>query len=162
MKNFTYLKAFFSPFIAPKIRGYIGKIKHGTPYFYPRNWIKNEEKPGYLKAIPKKIGFDFVNLGWKTKWEVDDFRHEWSPMWSFVFFKWQICIFFIVPEPTHYWSSWLYYELKTHKNKSFKERIEKCKEEFPQLCTRYTDGKKETIDYYTKILKTKYYERRKK
>lgn len=186
MKNFTYLKAFNSPFIRPKLRLYVGKLRHGTPYFYPRNWVKftykdclrkateetsninhiyygfnpldiTDKYKGYSKAVPKKIGFDFVNLGWKTKWKHDDFRWEWGPLWSFVFFRWQICIFFYVPEPSHYWASWLYYELETDKTRSQKERIEQCKKGFPQEWMSYTPGKeKELIDYYTFILKSHY------
>lgn len=185
MKNFTYLKAFCSPFVRPKLRGYIGKIAYGCPYFFPRNWRKFtkedalrkatedtqnkthiwyglvpediwERYMGYSKCVPKKIGWDFVNLGWKTKWEDDDFRHEWSPMWSFVFFKWQICLFFIVPEPHHYWPSWLYYELRTDKRKSQKERIQQCREGFPNIWKRWTDGKEELIDYYKVILREKF------
>lgn len=157
MKNFTYLKAFFSPFKRPKIIFYIGGIKHGTPYFYPRRWVKDKEKPGWNKVIPRKIGFDFVDLGWKTKWTDNDFRYEWGPLWSFVFFKLQICIFFRVPEPPHYWASWLYYELRTDKKKSQKERIEDCKKGFPLLWSVYTPGKEEELkDYYLTVLKTKY------
>ena len=37
-------------------------------------------------AVPRKIGFDFVGLGWKTKWSSKDIRFEWSPLISFVFF----------------------------------------------------------------------------
>ena len=93
MKNFTYLKSFFSPFKTPKIKFYIGKIKHGTPYFYPRKWINDKERPGFLKAVPKKIGFDFVDLGWKTKWTETDYRFEWGPLWSFVFFNYKFVYF---------------------------------------------------------------------
>jgi len=156
MKHFTYLKAFFSPFIRPKLKLYIGKIAYGTPYFFPRRWRKNKEKPGYLKAIPKKIGFDFVSLGWKTKWEDTDYRYEWSPMWSFVFFGMQICLFFIVPHPSNYWASWLYYERDTDKKLSQKERVEQTKKGFPQDWMRYEDGEKIPIDYYQWILKKKY------
>lgn len=81
-----WMRIYFSPFKPIVPRFYIGKISVGTPYFYPRKWVKDKEKPGYLKAIPRKIGFDFVTLGWKTKWEETDYRHEWNPIWSFVFF----------------------------------------------------------------------------
>ena len=84
IKDFDFLRAYNSPFKAPKLKWYCGKIALGTPYFFPRRWIKNPDKSGYLKAVPKKIGFDFVPLGWKTKW--DSYRFEWSPMISFVFF----------------------------------------------------------------------------
>src|SRR5690349_21002029 len=96
MGKFTFLKAFFSPFKRPKIRLYIGEIVIGTPYFLPRRWVKSKEKPGYWNAVPKKIGFDFVGLGWKTKY--DSYRFEWAPVWSFVFIKWQIALIFVAPE----------------------------------------------------------------
>lgn len=185
ISEWAYLRAFFSPFIRPKLRMYIGTIKHGTPYFFPRNWRKFnkadcikkaieetnnprhifyglvpediwEKYKGYSKAVPKKIGFDFVSLGWKTKWTDIDYRHEWSPMWSFVFFKWQICLFFIVPEPTHYWASWLYYMRNTNATNSPEERIKECKEGFPNIWKRWTNGQEELIDYYKVILKKKY------
>ena len=82
----------FSPFKPFKLKWYCGKIAVGTPYFYPRRWITNPDKPGYQTAVDKKIGFDFVGLGWKTKFE--SYRFESAPLISFVFFKWQN-IFFI-------------------------------------------------------------------
>ena len=82
MKKFTFLRVLFSPFKPFKLNWYCGRIAIGTPYFYPRRWVKG-------KPVPKKIGFDSVRLGWKTKWRDDDYRFEWAPIWSFVFFKWQ-------------------------------------------------------------------------
>jgi len=88
MNQLTFLKILFSPFKPFKLDWYTGKISKGVPYFYPRKWVVDKEKPGYLKAIPRKIGFDFCSLGWKTKWSDDDFRFEYCPRLSFVFFKW--------------------------------------------------------------------------
>lgn len=116
--NLQWIKVYFSPFKFFLPRLYIGKINIGTPYFYPRKWVKYTEKDcikhakkdinnpssifynksinevkkyykGYSKSINKIIGFDFVSLGYKTKWNDWDIRFEWSPIWSFVFFKWQ-------------------------------------------------------------------------
>ena len=151
MKKFTYLKALNSPFKRFTLKWYWGKIAIGTPYFLPRRWIKNKDKPGYKKAIPRKIGFDIVSLGWKTKW--DDFRFEWAPLISFVFFKWQIAITVVAPEEDHYWECWLYYELKTDKTKSPTERIAQCRKEYPQIWTRHNEGKDERIDMYDVVLK---------
>lgn len=156
MNKFTFLKVFNSPFITPKIRFYCGKLKYGTPIFYPRVWENNPNKPGYMTARTKKIGFDFVGLGWKTKWEHDDYRHEWNPIWSFVFFKWQFCVFFDVPANYHYWCSWLYYELNTDHKLSQKERIELTKTGFPQKWISYSNGEQKQIDYYPLLLKKKY------
>ena len=202
MNKFTFLKALNSPFKPFKLKWYCGKVAIGTPYFFPRKWVKatperamkaaldrieeikqyNErnakygnprEIPPFEKIyeeklrcefpVPKKIGFDFVSLGWKTKWRATDYRFEWAPLFSFVFFKWQIAVMFIAPEQDHYWEAWLYYYYNTDKTKSKAERIKQCREEFPMLWTVYHKNPKtgdntgkETIDYYTKILKKKY------
>jgi len=103
-------------------------------------------------AVPKKIGFDFVPLGWKTKW--DSYRHEWNPMISFVFFKWQIAVKFIPEHDMHYWESWLYYTRETKGTTA--ERVAQCRKEAPQTWTRHSGDKKETTDYYNLILKKKW------
>lgn len=102
--------------------------------------------------VPKKIGFDFVPLGWKTKY--DSYRFEWSPRISFVFFKWQIAVTFVAPHEDHYWEIWLYYTRETKGNT--KERIELCRLLAPQTWTSYSKGKEETINYYNLILKKKW------
>ena len=156
-KRFIFLKALNSPFKPFKLKWYIGRIAIGTPYFYPRIWKENKDKPGYLIAIPKKIGFDFVELGWKTKWTSTDYRFEWSPLISFVFFKWQIALMFIAPKEDHYWTSWLYYEYNTDKSKSKRERIKQCQEIFLQNWISCDINRAKTkINYYTLILKEKY------
>ena len=186
LKQFIFLKALNSPFKPFKLKWYIGKIAIGTPYFFPRKWVDLNEKEIEVKAqkkydkldeefktkvtlehykqqykdtqktTPKLIGFDFVGLGWKTKWSGTDYRFEYAPLISFVFFKWQIALMFIAPEPDHYWTSWLYYEYNTNKSKSKRKRIEQCQKEFPQNWTQYKNGNKETINYYKLILKEKY------
>ena len=156
MKQFPLISFLSSPFKFPKIRFYIGKVKIGTPYFLPRRWVKNTEKPGYMKAVPKRFGFDFVRLGWKTKWTSTDYRFEWDPLFSFVFFRWQIAVIITPEHPDHYWTSWLYYERNTDKTKSKRERIEQCRKEFPQTWTVYKNGEEKTVDYYTHILKKCY------
>jgi hypothetical protein len=193
MNKFTFLKAFNSPFKRPKLNLYIGKVAIGTPYFFPRKWVKGtpklideaviqhiqneenynkrnpnyareiksynelyEEKKNYSYAVPKKISFDFVGLGYKLKWDDTDYRFEWSPVWSFVFFKWQIAITFNTPETSNYWESWLYYQKNTDKTKSKLERIQQCMKEFSLTYTVSSNGNKQTIDYYTKVLKPKY------
>ena len=187
--GFDYLRAYNSPFKAPKLKWYCGKIALGTPYFFPRKWVKatperahqavleyiksteefNKRNPEYTRsirpydeifaskmnysyAIPKKIGFDFVPLGWKTKW--DSYRHEWNPMISFVFFKWQIAVKFIPEHDMHYWEAWLYYTRETKGTTA--ERVAQCRKEAPQTWTSHSEGKKETTDYYNLILKKKW------
>lgn len=200
MKSFDFVKALWSPFKPFRLKFYLGKTAIGTPYFYPRKWVKGtpelineavlnyiqgeenynklnpkyarkiksydelyEEKKNYLYAVPKKIGFDFVDLGWKTKWSDTDYRFEWAPVFSFVFFGYQLAITVSAPEQDHYWEAWLYYEYNTDKSKSRRERIEQCKKEFPLKWTRYIKcndtwetTRVETIDYYDSILKSKY------
>ena len=156
IKKFDFLKTYNSPFKPLKVKWYFGKIAVGTPYFLPRKWVKIKEKPGYQEAIPKKIGFDFVPLGWKTKWEYTDYRFEYSPVWSFVFFGYQIAITFVTPEPDHYWECWLYYTRQTDKTKSTEERIEQAREGFPCLWTKSTYGVVEDVCYWDFILKDKY------
>jgi hypothetical protein len=192
IKDLDFLKAYASPFKPLKLKFYCGKIALGTPYFFPRKWVKPTPKmavdaamkeitrrkdwnnsnadskfkhtiPSFGEmydemlnrsfAVNKKIGFDFVSLGWKTKYE--DYRFEWSPRISFVFFKWQIAVTFVAPHLDHYWESWLYYTRETKGTTA--ERIAQCRKSAPQTWTSYHgDGTKETIDYYNLILKDKW------
>lgn len=156
MKKFSFLKSFFSPFRPIRPKFYIGKTAIGTPYFYPRRTVRSKTKPGWSEFVPKKIGFDFVSLGWKIKWTPTDIRFEWAPIWSFVFFGYQIAITWIAPEQDHYWECWLYYELYTDKTKSKSERIAQCREKFPCVWKVTKNGVEERIDYYDRILRKKY------
>ena len=187
-KKFIFLKVLNSPFKPFKLKWYIGKVAVGVPWFLPRKWVNITKKEieikaqerfdklseelktkvtlehyrqqykGSQKAIPKLIGFDFVGLGWKTKWTDTDYRFEWSPLISFVFFKWQIAVVFSAPKASNYWESWLYYEFNTDKSKSQKERIEQCQREFKQNWISWKDGVEIITNYYQFILKDKYYE----
>lgn len=150
----SFLKVYFSPFKIVKPNFYFGNIKLGTPYFLPRKWVYSSDGKSY--AVSKKIGFDFVGLGWKTKWEDTDYRFEWSPIWSFVFFKWQLAIKFIAPHEDMYWECFLYYTNNTDKTKTIKERLIQAKKEFPCIWTKHNKYKEETICYWDLILKDKY------
>lgn len=111
----------------------------------------------YLFPVPLKVGFSSCGLGWKTKWSDTDYRYEWSPVLSFVFFGYQIAVSVVHEHAAHYWTSWLYYDRFTDKSKSWKERIKQCRKEFPQVWTVHSTGKEpETIDYYNLIIKKKY------
>lgn len=183
MRLHNWLKVLNSPFKLPKLKWYIGKIAVGLPYFYPRKWVKfthedakeaankalNDPKwvkksfdewySYYMKcqkAVPLTIGFSSCDLGWKTKWTETDYRYEWSPIYSFVFFKWQIACWVYVEEPDHYWPAWLYYENNTDKTKSKKIRIQQCKEGFPNIWKVHDRNGTRTVDYYPLILKKKY------
>ena len=115
-----------------------------------------EDFKNYTFPVPLKVGFSYCGLGWKTKWTSTDFRYEWGPVLSFVFFGYQIALTVGHKHSSHYWEAWLYYEYATDKTKSKRERIEQCKKEFNQTWTVHQNGNEETIDYYQLILKTKY------
>jgi hypothetical protein len=116
-----------------------------------------KEKMRYSYAIPKKIGFDMVDIGWKTKWSDTDIRIECQPVISFVFFGYQIAINVISEVPDYYWTSWLYYQFYTDKSLSTEERIKKCVKEYPIVFKEYKDdGDLLVVDYYSKILKRKW------
>ena len=183
IRRFEWLKVLNSPFKPFKVKFYIGKLAIGTPYFFPRKWVRytdqdaikaavehkaNKNKvqvtdkqlfemyKNYSKAVPIKVGFDWCSLGYKTKWTNTDFRYEWGPVFTFVFFGYQIAMMVGQKDVSHYWEAWLYYEYATDKTKSKRERVEQCRAEFNQTWTRSKDGKDEVIDYYERILKSKY------
>lgn len=150
------LHYFFSPFKRPKLKFYFGKVIIGTPYFLPRSSVKDPDNPGRMKFIPKKIGFDFCKLGWKTKWKDTDYRFEWRPIFSFVFFGYQFAIQVIAIDEHHYWESWLFYQRHTDKNQSVFNRVQQTIKEFPQNWSQNKDGETIEIDYYQTILKDKW------
>lgn len=154
MKEF--ISYFNSPFKRPKLKFYLGKVAIGTPYFYPRKTVKDPDKPGRLKFVDKKIGFDFCRLGWKTKWSNTDYRYEWSPIVSFVFFGLQFAVTISVDNPDHYWSSWLYYQNDTDEYKTKKERVKQLVKDYPQTWKVSSSGTEKTVNYYDVILKKKW------
>lgn len=107
-------------------------------------------------AIPLKVGFSFCGLGWKTKWKATDFRHEWNPVWSFVFFGYQIALIFRPENDIHYWESYLFYHYATDKNKTVKERLEQAKKEFPCTWIRHSKEGEIKTDYWKLIVKNRY------
>ena len=115
-----------------------------------------EDYKNYRFPVPLKVGFSYCGLGWKTKWTDTDFRYEWGPVLSFVFFGYQVALTVGHKHSSHYWEAWLYYEYATDKTKSKRERIEQCRKEFNQTWTVSSMGKEEVVDYYQRILKTKY------
>jgi hypothetical protein len=175
IEKLEFLKVYNTPFKFVKPRLYIGKVAVGTPYFLPRKWVKftkmdaenaakkafedrskikktleewNEYFLNHQKPVPKKIGFDFVGLGWKTKF--GQYRFEYSPIWSFVFFKWQIAIKFQAPEEFQFWECYLYYINEANKD------LGKAIEEFPCIWIKHTNGEKVEINYWKLILKNRY------
>lgn len=177
MKIPLQFKVYFSPFKRPKLSFYFGKIALGLPYYLPRYWrkrtakeafeatVKVFNKPGntknfaeeyesqkqYLTAVPLKFGFSYNNLGWKTKY--DSFRFEYAPRYSFVVLGYQFCLTFYAENEDAYWESYLAYEYDTDKSKSPQERLKEAKSKHPQV---WTDGDGFTIDYWEKVIKSKY------
>lgn len=182
--SLAWVKILFSPFTPFKLGFYMGKKRIGTPYFFPRKWVKYTDEDvvnaiekhlsdsrravgsydrlyemykGYTKSVPIKIGFDFCSLGWKTKWHEYDIRHEWNPVYTFVFFDYQIAITIYHEHNSHFWEPWICYEYMTDKKLSKKERIAFCKKKCPQVWSKLNkDGISETTNYYNLILKPKY------
>ena len=176
-KELSWFKVYFSPFKPIIPRFYLGRTKIGTPYFLPRNWRKftkeeahkealehfnnpkyvkktleewTKQFTNYQKPIPKKIGFDFVGLGWKTKF--NSFRHEYNPVWSFVAFGYQIALIFRPEHDIHYWECFLAYTYDTDKLKSRKERLKEAIEKHPCTWTSHYNGEKTKTDYWKLIL----------
>lgn len=187
--KFDFLRAYNSPFVRPKISLYFGDVSRGVPYFLPRRWVLMDRETAYLRAfnevfesprhvnygkdvfevfdkylktrvaVPKRFGFDFVGLGYKTKWSDTDYRHEYSPVWSFVFFGKQLCLYFITPNDDSYWECWLYYTRNTSKKDSVRNRIAQARANFHQTYTVHRSGepdKSDKVDYWDHVLKPKY------
>lgn len=111
---------------------------------------------GYTKAVNLTVGFSSCGLGYKTKWSETDYRYEYGPVFSFVFFGYQIAIMIGHKHPDHYWTAWLYYENHTDKKLSKIERIKQCIEGYPLVYTVFSNNTETTSDYYHKVLKPKY------
>jgi hypothetical protein len=163
------------PYFTPRkwVKGTDKLIHKAVLNFIQREESHNKRNPEYARIIkpygeiyeqmknryypvPKKIGFDFTRLGWKTKWTNTDYRFEWSPSLSFVFFKWQIVVTFVAPEMDHYWECWLYYTRDTDKTKTTEERLKQAREKFPCKWITHSKGIEEKICYWDLILKNKY------
>jgi hypothetical protein len=152
MKKFDFIKVYLSPFKPPIPKFYIGRMAIGTPYFYPRRWVRTKGEQKY-KAVPKKIGFDFIGLGWKVKW--DEYRFEWAPIWSFVFFGLQVAVMFRAIEENHFWECWLYYQ-DTDKSMTIAKRIKSAMERYPCIWISHSLTTKKKICYWDIILKRKW------
>ena len=134
LERLRWIKALWSPFKPFKVKFYAGKLAIGTPYFFPRKWVKYTDEDvkravikymgdpnkvkvpmdklydmykNYSKAVPLKVGFDWCSLGYKTKWTNTDFRYEWGPVFTFVFFGYQIAMMVGQKDVSHYWEAWL-------------------------------------------------------
>jgi len=191
MRNTPYWKAMFSPFRRLTLKVYAGKLAIGMPYFYPRKLvyvseaeaieIANEQCDKYdakdigydyadelqkarrtRRFVPRRFGFDYIGLGYKTKWTDTDYRFEWSPRLSFVCFGYQIAVTVVPKLPKdvsidYYWESWLYYNYNTDVTKTPKERIAETRKERTGMVTSYQKGKDPvTSCIWDSILKSRY------
>lgn len=114
------------------------------------------EQMEHRHYVPLKVGFSSCSLGWKTKWDQYDIRHEWNPVISFVFFGYQIAMTVYHEHHSHYWESWLCYEYASDKTKSKQERIKFCRRKCPQTWVSHNGDEKVTTNYWDLILKPKY------
>lgn len=144
-----------NPLLTPSIKFYAGKIKHGTPYFLPRRWVKKKNKKGLYAKPTTWFNFQVVNLGYKTKWNEWDYRFEWTPMISVVFCKLQFCIWIIPKYYDYYWECWLVYE-KVKKLNPKLSKSECIKIAIKKLSQIWTDAAGNETDYWKLILKKKY------
>jgi len=108
----------FRIFKLPKIYVYIGKLRYGSPYFYPWYYcptiITRERRLfrclcgikmfGHQYFIGTPIIFKCLHLGWKDKYGTP--RHEWNPALYLYFFKFQICVWFGCED---YWEQILWF-----------------------------------------------------
>lgn len=144
--KFNWVRIYKSPFKPPRIIFYLGRVRVGFPYFFPRRLNKDR------KFVRKKIGFSACGLGYKTKWTETDYRHEWNPCYGFVFFNFQIAVTFHLH--TCIWESWLLYNHFRNLGMSKEDSLASAREINPNVWT--SDGVK--TDYFLKGLKKKYYE----
>jgi hypothetical protein len=191
MRTTPYWKAMFSPFRRLTLKVYAGKTAVGMPYFYPRKLVPLSETEVYeladkdavrliangqsydyatilqnarrqRKFVNRRFGFDYIGLGYKTKWSNTDYRFEWSPRLSFVCFGYQIAVTVVPKLPKdisidYYWESWLYYNYNTDATKTPKERIAEAREAKPLNITTYRKGEEPiTYSVWDMVLKKRY------
>jgi len=130
MKNKT-----FEP---PKKQYYLGRVRHGTPHFYPWNyvpsfieiaWTRNCDIKRFKQysrawkkvkfklfdivwylAIGSPVHISNISLGWKDKYGSP--RLEWVPQFHIYFFLWQFSIFWCSQDGNDdkYYEMLLWYE----------------------------------------------------
>lgn len=130
-----------SVFKRPSIGFYFGKIRLGTPYFYPRKWVKTENGS---KSIPVKwLWFQTVGIGWKTKWTSDDIRFEWNPAIHFIFLGTQTVLYLKHKELNDYWGALILYSIT--KGDEW-EKVRSVFRQFSFKHTYYKEGAETYVD----------------
>jgi hypothetical protein len=140
-----------SIFKRPSIGFYFGWIRLGTPYFYPRKWVKADS--GSKGIYVKWLWLQTVNLGWKTKWSSEDIRFEWNPAIHFIFLYTQTVIFLKHAEPDYYWCALILYA-KT--NGSHEEKVAAVKKQFSFRYITWKDGVESKRDTKKEIFTDKF------
>lgn len=126
-----------------------------------KTWLDNQhESHKFVQA--KWFKFDYVRLGWKTKW--DEYRFEWNPGFSLVLFNKQLNVIFKPDMPTTfdfddvYWEGWLTYNFETDKKKPVHDRLIEFFNKYGAIWKRTNElGKEEDVDYMYEILKPNYH-----
>ena len=136
-----------NPFKSPKNTYYLGKIKFGTPYFYPRNHNKTifniykEKRPyernktfkvfGYYVSVGWPIVYRINSIGWKDKFDTP--RFEWSPAFYLFFFNWQLCIWKTpkTGDVDNYWEMFLWWKYYYKEYGANEPNITLAKEKWP-------------------------------
>lgn len=119
-------------FILPKKRYYFGKVRYGSPVFYPKNYNKfiisiKKNKSKYQRNKYFKLFGLFIYYGspiifkkndifWKDKY--DSPRVEFIPSLTIYFFFLQFCIFYNSPDGNNdiYYEMILWYLYYSDKN----------------------------------------------
>ena len=81
MNKFQFLKAFNSPFKPLKLKWYFGKTAIGTPYFFPRKWVKatpERAKKAALDRIAEIKRYNEMNAKNGTAREIKPFEEYYQ------------------------------------------------------------------------------------
>ncbi len=129
-----------SYFKTPKFKIRIGLVRKGIPYFLPNKWFS----------------FDVKNLGYKIKYDIDDFRYEHNPFISITCLGLQCHISLVSPieYANEYWENWLKYDIFCD-NKSIVS-LWNFLEKIPDIIVYKTREKKEIINISKLLIKNEY------
>jgi hypothetical protein len=91
--HWSYLGVLNSPFVGLRLKWYFGDIKHGTPYFLPRKWVKCDYKDA-VKAWQKLSSESRLaysrKVGGVNKW-LSDYIGSYTKPIPIKYFGWNSC-----------------------------------------------------------------------
>ena len=114
--NWGYLGVLNSPFVGLELKWYFGEIKHGTPYFLPRKWVKcnfeDATKAWHKLGDYSKLAYS-RKVGGTNKWFNDYIKNHtkpipikyfgfdytslgWKPKWNEYRFEWSPSISLVI------------------------------------------------------------------